>query len=907
MAKIIKMHVNGVENPIGFDTNSLSLSWIVDGTNAKTMKSAHVVIAKDEEFKEIIHDSGDSPTISSIDYDPKLTNENLQPRTRYYWKVTVTVDDGSVIQSPTAFFETSKLNEEWKAKWISTEKIGKITPPYVRKTIEIEKKVKKARVYVTGLGLYELYINGAKPTDEYLMPFNTNYKLWLQYQTFDVTAQLNEGKNAVGCILGDGWARGRIGFDMPSSDFTRKTNDRGTPVDFATDRYEFLLEMHVDYDDGSNEVFVTDRSWRCHKGFILCNNIYDGEIQDSNLMIKDWCSPTFDDSQWELCNEITEVLHEKLTPRYSLPIVVKRRLNPKAIIKTPAGETVIDMGQNMTGWLEVRIKAPKDFEVILEHGEILQDGNFFRENIRSALEQFRYISNGEEAVVRPFFTYYGFRYVRLTQWPGEASINDFVGCNVFSDLEEIGKLETGVQIVNQLISNGFWSQRDNFLDVPTDCPQRDERLGWTGDAQIFSTTAMFNMDCYAFYRKYLKDLWLTQIRDDGVPPLWTPIWIDYDKCPFPKFGTIGWSDAATIMPWNVYVMNGKLQILKDQYESMKTWADVMSKHIVNGLWDTSYLQLCDWLALDGPETEENKNRIFGGTELTFCCTVFYYISLSLTAKAAKTLGLQNDYEKYNGLAESTKKAIHNEYFTPNGRCAVQTQTALSLVIVHDLAPNQAAFECTKASLHRLLMNRNFHLCTGFVGTPILCRALTKAGIVHDAYSTFLVEDYPGWLYPVTMGATSMWERWDSLRPDGKVSPEGMNSFNHYAYASVFEWIYKDVCGLNPVEESPGFKELLFRPFPDARLGHAYASHESPMGHIECGWTIHDGKVKYSFEVPFNVTAKLVLLNLKSSEVASSNFNVQEENGNVVASLGTGKYEILYAYKDNIYELPNRFK
>ena len=292
----------------------------------------------------------------------------------------------------------------------------------------------------------------------------------------------------------------------------------------------------------------------------------------------------------------------------------------------------------------------------------------------------------------------------------------------------------------------------------------------------------------------MREVYLTQCRDEGIPPILCPIFHTRETVPnFPSDGMIAWSDAATIMPWNIYLMNGKRQILEDYFEEMKMWVEVMLKHMKDGLWDITYLQLCDWLALDGPQIPENKDRIFGGTELTYTCTVFYYWSLTLTYKAAKVLGKNDEYELYKKRAEETLKTIRHEYFTPSGRCAIQTQTALSLAIMLDLYP-EGTLKTSIGSLHKLLENKNFHLCTGFVGTPILCRALTKAGNNGDAVTTFLQKDYPGWLYPVTMGATSMWERWDSMKPDGKVSPEGMNSFNHYAYASICEWIYCDICG-----------------------------------------------------------------------------------------------------------------
>ncbi|KAK8839328.1 hypothetical protein M9Y10_032263 [Tritrichomonas musculus] len=912
-AKIIKMRLNGIENPIGYDTSSLSFSWVVEGTKSKFQKTARLVISTDStcdvsKKDQLIHDSGES-NISSIDYDPRLNiNTILKPRTRYFWKVFVTTDLNEKIESPISFFETSKLNEPWTAKWICSEKVGNEVPPYIRKTFSIPatKQLKEARVYSTGLGIYEFYINGTKATNEFFLPSNNNYHLWIQYQTFDVTNLIRPNINTIGVILGDGWARCRNCFRGSKGDLKEKF--RGVSVDNVVDHYELLFELHLLFEDGTTEIINSDKSWKCHKSDILMSTIYEGEYQDSNLVIKDWNLSECDEADWFDCNEIEEHRYDKLVPRYSLPVVVKEHIRPVEIIKTPKDETLIDMGQNMAGWIEMKIKASKGFEVLIEHCEILQEGCFYNGNIGDGIEQFRYISDGNERIVHPHFTYYGFRYIRLTQWEGPVNLEDFDGCVVYSDLEITGHLETGNSNVNKLFSNCLWSQKDNFFDVPTDCPQRSERLGWTGDAQIFCKTAMFNMNCYAFYRKYLKDLYLHQLRDEGIPPLWCPQLITLEDVmnSFETKGMIGWSDAATIIPWNVYVMNGKKQILQDQYDGMKQWVDVMKKHIKDGLWDLTYNQFCDWCALDGPNNMFNMHHVYGGTENTFICTTFYYYSLSLTAKAAKVLGKRRDFNKYDKLARETLKAIREEYFTSKGRCGVQTQTALSLSIVHDLPPN-GMIKPSVENLRKLLIDRNYHICTGFIGTQILCKALTIGDNYDDAMSTFLQETYPGWLYPVKMGATTIWERWGALQPDGKVSPDGMNSFNHYCYGSICEWIYCDVCGLNPVEEFPGFKRVILRPHPSRQLKYAQATYESPMGRFECGWRITDRTVKYTFSIPFNVGAKLILLNLKKNEVISTSFDIKEERNDVVAELSHGEYEIVYKYKNSYSEIPNKYK
>ena len=405
---------------------------------------------------------------------------------------------------------------------------------------------------------------------------------------------------------------------------------------------------------------------------------------------------------------------------------------------------------------------------------------------------------------------------------------------------------------------------------------------------------MFNMNCYAFYRKYMKDLYLLQIRENGVPPLWCPEFMSCEEIArfLPADGMIAWSDAATIIPWNVYLMTGKEQILHEQYDGMKKWVDIMSENInKDGLYNINQQQFCD------------STGTVGGTENTFICTTYYYISLTLTYKAAKILGKNEDYEKYHNLAVKTLANIRDEYFAPRGRCAIQTQTSLSLAIIYDLQP-EGKMDVSLGSLYELLYNNDYHLSTGFIGTQILCRAFSKAGDNYDAVKTFLQKDYPGWLYPVTQGATSMWERWNSLQPGGSLKSHGINSFNHYAYGSICEWIYCDLCGLNPIEEFPGLKKVLLRPNPDRRLINAKASYESSMGHFECGWIVEYYKVKYAFSVPFNVEAKLILLNLKKNEISSSNFETREEGNDVIAELTHGDYVIIY--KPSNYFIKSKF-
>jgi alpha-L-rhamnosidase len=862
--KITNLKTNRIINPLGFDLGKPSFSFITCDTEAKKQIAAQIQVALDLNFHEIVFDSGKSEEIDSLAFELSI---GLEPRTRYYWRVTVWADNGETATSETAWFETAKMGEPWSGKWIKPNLDNKIHP-ILSKEIYLGKSIKSARAYVCGLGLYEMNINGIKCGDEYLAPNFNAYDKWFQYQTYDIKDALGQGENTIEVSLGNGMYKGRFGLDS-------KENIYG-------DSFALLCEVVINFEDGTRSIINSDETWKAGKSRIIDSSIYDGEIYDA----------TFCDLTIYAVKEL-DLGFDKLKARLSLPVKIKERLKPIEVIKTPAGETVLDLGQNMVGWIEFKTDAPKGSEITLQYGEILQEGNFYRENLERAKAEFKYIANGEETIVRPHFTYYGFRYVKVTGWTGEINADDFTGCVLYSDMEITGHIETSNPLVNRLFLNALWGQKGNFLDVPTDCPQRGERLGWTGDAQVFSGTASFNMDTFAFFTKYAYDIAREQEDRGGAVPIIVPLPSDNAGC------ASGWSDAATIIPWNVYLQYGDKKILQHQFESMKAWVDYIRKEDENSgakrLWLTGF-QFGDWLALDG----ENPNSFAGGTETGFISSAYYCYSSRIVAKAAKALGKEALFKEYDTLADEIREAIREEYFTNTGRLGLKNQTAYVLALFMDLVPEGKRERVVSDLRERLKGDKN-HLKTGFIGTPYFCKALSENGCNDLAYTLLLNKDYPSWLYAVTMGATTIWERWNSVLPDGKINGTDMNSLNHYSYGSIVEWMYRYMAGINPVEDKPGFRHVKLAPQPDYRLKYAKASYNSAVGLYESAWEINEeGNLSFKFVVPFNAAASLILPNAKFENVKVNGKALKDtqlisnqRDENVAVELTSGSYEFFY--------------
>ena len=845
--------------PMGFAMEEAVFSWIAESEASKNQCRALIRVALDAQMKDVVYASDPKGNPDSTGFALPV---KLQPRTRYYWTVQVWGDSGDTAVSDVNSFETGKREEAMLGDWITTPWEDQKISPYIRKSFTVTGNVCKARLYMIGLGLYLPYVNGAQ-VGEYFAPGCTAVDRWNQIYTYDITAQLHPGENVLGVMMGDGWSKGRFGagYHMESVEayvdtYLMEDNQKKTMVQGTTyiDQYLLKAELRILLEDGTEQVITTDDSWVCEPSPVLANSIYDGEIYDANKAIPGWCTTACNGAGWDQMKRVENVPLGALEDRLSLPIICKQTIRPIGFIHTPAGETVLDLGQNIVGWVKLRILEPAGTVIRLQHGEILQNGCFYRENLREAKAEFVYISDGNEAVVEPHFTFYGFRYVKI-EGITNPKLDDFTGCVVYSNLEETGWFTTSDDRINRLFENAKWSQKDNFLDVPTDCPQRDERMGWTGDAQVFCKTGSYNMETYAFYTKYLHDLWREQEKNHGMVSHVIPTVIrqSFRHPGFWQGGACVWGDAATIMPWTLYEHYGDITILKRQYESMKAWVDWIVHNVVsdNGIWDQGF-QFGDWLALDGNREDDR----LGGTDEAYIATAYLKYSAQLTAKAAKVLGIAEDVTYYTRISQQTKKAIQETYFEADGTCKIQTQTAQILALVMDLVPIEQRSQVAK-DLVRLLQEKGMHLQTGFVGTPFLCKALSAEGYSDAAYEVLFKEDFPSWLYEVNMGATTIWERWNSVLPDGSMSGTGMNSLNHYAYGSIAQWMYENIAGLTAVD--PGFKTFRVKPEVTDRFSFVEAKYASAMGEIWLRWeTSGSGGHTLQIRVPFNTTAVVEL-------------------------------------------------
>ena len=893
--KITECRVNRLENPLGFLLGEPSLSWKVTESQGKRAVQNRIVVSKNETMTDICYDSGVQAPFNAVDFPLRIP---LQPRTRYWWQVWVRSDRGEEALSAPAWFETGKMQEPFAGQWITPDLPGDVHP-LLRRTFSLPAKPVRARAYCTGLGVYRFWVNGQPGSREYMAPGCTAYDKWIQYQTYDLTPLLQEGMNTFGVMLGNGWARGRFGFDGVAGH--PDTGERGAPVDMFADRFWFLAEIRVLCEDGSEVVLGTGPDWQCAPSPVTFSSIYDGECYDQDREIPNWSRPIGDRLYPYGGVTVGNLKVGALTARLSPPVVEKHRLTP-TLLHTPRGETVLDMGQNLTGIFSMKIEASAGTCIRVQCGELLQDGCFYRENLRTAQSEYRFLSNGAPCEAAPLFTFYGYRYLKVTGWPGEVDPACFTGISLYSDLPQTGWIETGNEKVNRLFQNALWSQCDNFLDVPTDCPQRDERMGWTGDAQVFISTACFNMDCAPFYDKYCRDLREEQrVREGAVPFVAPVIQLNNNFDPdHGDYGACGWADAGTVVPWMRYLYNGGVDALRRAYPGMKAWAEWVHREDRrtgnSRLWKAVKFHFGDWLALDGPRSGFDPEATLGGTDLTFLCSVYYYYSTSLTARAAEVLGLREDEQRYRTRAGEILRAIRQEYYTPGGRCAADTQTGLVLSLFFGICPPPFR-QKTVDRLTELLRANGGKLKTGFLGTPLLCRVLSENGENGMAYDLLLNEEMPGWLYEVNMGATTIWERWNSVLPDGKISGIGMNSMNHYAYGSIVEWMYRHMCGLRPGQDGPGFVKAELHPQPDRRLGYAKARVNTPAGWYESGWRAReDGGFSYDFTVPFGAQARLHLdgveagrLTVNGVPALSSGISFVPQGDGVGAVLEAGRY------------------
>lgn len=871
-------------NPIGSGNKQPRFSWKISGKRNNIMQTAYFIrVATDEKFpsSKIIWQSGKVESEESILQTYK--GPDLKSGQKYFWQVKIWDNDGKETRwSQVANWETGLFSQsDWKAKWIEMQgDTSRYSPsPYFRKEFKSDKQIISARVYVTSHGFYELHINGKRVGDQVLTPGWTSYGKRLQYQVYDVTNMIVKGNNAVGAILGDGWYRGTLAWGKNWAVYGKNLG--------------ILFQLKISYSDGSDATIISDESWKVsNKGAIRMNDIYNGETYDATKIFTGWSIPGYNDKDWQnvIIGQYTNV---NLIASEGAPVRKIQEIKPIKIFRTPKGSLIVDMGQNMVGWLRLKVSGSKGTVITLRHAEVMDKfGEFYTTNLRAAKCQLTYTLAGTgEEVYEPRFTFMGFRFVEVTGFPGELTTENLTGIVVHSDMPVTGKFESSNVLINQLQHNIQWGQKGNFVDVPTDCPQRDERLGWTGDAQAFCRTAAYNMDVSSFFTKWLKDVAADQKKGGEVPDVIPDILNKQNAISAQP--SAGWGDVSVIAPWIMYQVYGDNDFLENQYPSMKAWVEYIRKKAGDSYIWKDGSKYGDWLFYHPPVN--NHTEADGHTEHDFIATAFYAYSASLLAEAAKTLGKTEDADFYSGLFGKIKEVFINEYVTNAGRVGTNSQTSYVLALKFNLLPDNLRSKAAAFLVDDIKSRRN-HLSTGFLGTPYLCHVLSDNGYSDIAYDLLLQETYPSWLYPVKMGATTIWERWDGEKTDSTFQDPGMNSFNHYAYGAIGDWMYRVSAGLEIM--APGYKQIIITPHPTAKLTYSKASFESSYGTISSGWERKDGRVLIKISIPANTSAKITLPSPNQDKVTESGKplsqnlflkNIKASDNMLTMQAGSGDY------------------
>lgn len=702
------------------------------------------------------------------------------------------------------------------AKWIKHPEVLVDQAIEFNKSFSANGEIASAKLEITSLGIYEAKLNGKRIGDFIFAPGWTSYNKRLQVDTYDVTGLIRKN-NQLTVGVAPGWRGNYV-----AAPFHYAGNFIGAK------EVALICALEIEYKNGETQVVYSSNDWRSRQSKVRYSNIYNGYVYDNEYF----------DTKPKHAVEFPHP-YDILIDRQGEKAVEVERVAAKELIITPKGETVIDFGQNLTGYVEFTIKGNAGEMATIRHAEVLDaEGNFYTDNLRGAKAEAVFICDGKKHTYKPPFNFYGFRYICLDGFSDEIKLENFTAIVVHSEMKRTGYFECSDSRINKLFSNIVWGQKGNFLDVPTDCPQRDERLGWTGDAQVFIKTAVYNYDVERFFIKWLADLRADQTDWGTVPHVIPDVFGVDDEC------SSAWADAATVCPWQIYLSYNNEQILRDSLDSMKDYIDYIGTRLRNGIW-CQHWHFGDWLNLDGSSAEDCSK----GTDKELIATAFFIYSSEILIKTMKILG--EDSKKYEKLRNESIEAFRREYMK-NGRIIPEkaTQTACTLAAHFRISDNVAE---TAAQLNELVAECG-HIKTGFVGTPYILHALTDNGYGKTAYDLVLREEYPSWLFSVKMGATTIWEHWDSVREDGSMWSTSMNSFNHYAYGCVGDWLYGTAAGINADEKNPGYANIIFRPLTDERLDYVRASLETRKGLVKSEWKRENGKVTYTFVVPEESTA-----------------------------------------------------
>lgn len=844
-------------NPLGIDVRQPRLSWQMQSERRGASQSAYQILVastKDslDAGEDLLWYSG--KIISDQSIHVSYCGPVLESGQRVYWKVRVWDELDEEVESPTCWWEMGLLERsDWKAQWIGAPFWGgprTTSPaPYLRTEFSLNKQIINARLYATAIGLYECHLNGERVGDALLTPGWTDYNKRIRYQSYDVTDLLHSGANAFGAILGDGWGVGHVAW---------------LGRQHYADRPQLFAQIVITYADGTKEIVATGNNWKVAQGAILESDILMGESYDSRREFEGWSEAGYKDVLWSPVEVFPE--HEAALVATNGPLINRQEyLHPVKIYKITALKPrwIFDFGQNMVGWVRLCVRGERGTTLILRHAEALNpDGSLYTTNLRTARSTDHYtLKGGEEEVWEPRFTFHGFRYVEVSGISGTPTDKTLTGIVIHSEIPSIGSFECSDPLINQLQHNIVWGQKGNFIDVPTDCPQRDERLGWTGDAQVFIKTASFNRDVAGFFTKWVYDLEDSQypngVYPSVVPDL--PVWSIGEGGP-------AWADAGVICPWTIYQCYGDTRLLEEHYVSMQCFIDFLSKTSRNGIRCyaeyTGWHGNGDWLALDGSDGRE------GGTSKELIGTAFFAYSTDLLARTARILNKEEDAIFYDTLSMEAREAFVKSYVHEDGTIVGGTQTSYVLALEFNLLP-QKIRPLAAVKLVRNIESRNNHLSTGFVGTPYINWVLSSTGHLDTAYALLKQTIWPSWLYSVTQGATTIWERWDGWTQEKGFQDPKMNSLNHYAYGAIGAWMYAVIGGIDLDPNNPAYKHIVMHPRQGGGLTSASAELISMYGLIRSAWTQENDLFCWKVTVPPNTVATVYVPAIDQSHVTES--------------------------------------
>jgi alpha-L-rhamnosidase len=874
--KPVNLRCEYLVNPISIDAKEPRLSWIFETKERNQKQTAYQILVAGS-LEKLKKDDGDLWNSGKIETDQSnnipYKGKTLNSRMECYWQVRIWDKNGMESVSEPAYWRMGILsNSEWKAKWIGLHNDAPETmcPPasFLRKEFNTAKAVKKATVYSTAQGIYELYLNGKRIGNDLFAPGWTDYRARIQYQTYDVTKLLNGKKNSLGAILGDGWYASYIGYLNRRANYGNQTR--------------LFLELHIEYNDGKEEVIASDESWKCSAGPIISSDFLMGEEYDARKELSGWDKPDYDDSKWSKV-EVMKETKSLLVAQPCESVQITEYLKPKKVTQPYKGTYIFDLGQNMVGFVKIKVKGEAGTIIKIRHAEMLNpDGTIYITNLRSARATDVYILKGKgEEVFQPHFTFHGFRYVEVTGYPGKPGNDAITGCAINSALPITGKYECSNPMVNQLQSNINWGQRGNFVSIPTDCPQRDERLGWMGDAQIFVRTAATNMDVSGFFTKWIRDIRDAQSKAGGFTDI------------TPNIGTLvaengapAWADAGIIVPWTIYLVYNDTRVIEEHFEAMVKYMNYIFEENKNYLrknrLNNNY---GDWLSIKADTPKD------------LLATAYWANDAFILSKMAKVIGKNDEAAKYAELYNQIKSAFQKEYIAEDGQIKGNTQTGYLLALYNNLYPENLREKAAKLLIADI-EKKDWHLSTGFLGVRILNPVLTEMGYPDIAYRLLNNTTFPSWGYSIKHGATTIWERWDGWTKENGFQDPGMNSFNHYSLGSVGEWLYRYSAGIDIDPEKPGYKHIIIRPYPGGELKYVKAEYESINGKILSHWKQEKDLFSLNLTIPGNTTATLYLPSSDVESVKESGKDIKTNNdikfvkyekGFVVYEIGSGEY------------------